>query len=172
MARCSDLASGFAPRKAVLPLMKQAILENIRTELRQRLERLAKAALEAHAAATDPSSKAESKYDTRNLEASYLATGQARQVEDLAEAVRIFDALTLPELGMDDPIDAGALVEADLDGETQWFLLVPAAGGVVVSHEGMEITLLTPESELYRKLVSLQVGDSLESPPLMVMEIS
>lgn len=152
--------------------MKQAILERIRTELRQRLERLAKAALEAHAAATDPSSKAESKYDTRNLEASYLATGQARQVEDLADAVRIFETLTLPEWDMEDPIDAGALVEADIEGETQWFLLVPASGGLIISHEGMEITLLTPESDLHRKLVGLQVGDSLERPPLMVMEIS
>ena len=93
-------------------------------------------------------------------------------MEELADAVRIFEALTLPEWDMEDPIDAGALVEADMDGETQWFLLVPASGGLVVSHEGMEITLLTPESELYRKLVGLQVGDSLESPPLMVMEIS
>jgi len=70
---------------------KSALLERIRAELRARFERLAAAAREAHAAATDPGSKAESKYDTRNLEASYLATGQARQVEELAAAIRIFE---------------------------------------------------------------------------------
>jgi uncharacterized protein (DUF2345 family) len=62
---------------------KSALLERIRVELRSQFERLAQAAREAHAAATDPGSKAESKYDTRSLEASYLATGQAKQVEEL-----------------------------------------------------------------------------------------
>ena len=52
----------------VLFPMKSDLLELIRVELRSRLERLAKAAMDAHAAATDPGSKAESKYDTRSLE--------------------------------------------------------------------------------------------------------
>lgn len=150
--------------------MKSDILEMIRVELRSRLERLAKAAMDAHAAATDPGSKAESKYDTRNLEASYLASGQARQVEELAEAVRIFETLVLPDFGMEDAVDAGALVEADLAGATEFFLLVPAAGGLGISHEGMEITLLTPESALYRKLLGMRVGE--EKDGVMVMEVS
>lgn len=149
--------------------MKQEILEIIRSELRQRLETMAKAAMDAHAAATDAGSKAESKYDTRNLEASYLASGQAKQVEDLAEAVRIFETLSLPEFGMDEPVDAGALVEVDTDGESQFYLLVPAAGGSEISHDGMEITLLTPESPLYRKLTGMRVGD--EEGGMMVTEI-
>jgi len=136
------------------------------------LELLVKVAMDAHAAATDPGSKAESKYDTRNLEESYLAKGQAKQVEELADSVRIFDALSFPEFSMEDAIDVGALVEADLDGETSFFFLVPASGGLVIEHEGMEITLLSPASELYRKLLGMRVGESLESPPLMVMEIS
>ncbi len=151
--------------------MKADILEKIRTELRAKLDRLSRAALEAHAAATDPGSKAESKYDTRNLEASYLASGQARQVEDLAEAVRIFSTLSLPEFAMDDAIDAGALVEVDLEDEPRFFLLAPAGGGLTLSHEGMEITLLTPDSPLYRGLLGLKVGDTLERPPLMVTEV-
>lgn len=151
--------------------MKSALLEQIRSELRAQLERLSKAAFEAHAAATDPGSKAEGKYDTRSLEASYLAAGQARQVDELAEAVRIFEALALPDFGMADPIDAGALVEAELAGEAAFFLLVPTSGGLVIFHEGREITLLTPASGLYQKLLGLHVGDSLEDPPLMVTEV-
>jgi transcription elongation GreA/GreB family factor len=151
--------------------MKTEILGKIRAELRDRLDRLAKVAMEAHAAATDPGSKAESKYDTRNLEASYLASGQAKQVEDLAEAVRIFDGLSLPDYGMEDSIDAGALVEVEQGEETRYFLLAPVAGGLEITHEGAEITLLTPESPLYRKLVGLRAGDSLDVPPLMVLEV-
>ena len=152
--------------------MKSAILTRIRTELRARLDRLSKAAFEAHAAATDPGSKAEGKYDTRSLEASYLAAGQARQVDELAESVRIFETLTLPDFEMDDAIDAGALVEVALNGESGFFLLVPSSGGLVIMHEDQEITLLTPDSGLYRKLLELRVGESLDSPNLTVIAVS
>jgi hypothetical protein len=151
--------------------MKSQLLEHIRTELRTRLERLAKAAQEAHAAATDPGSKAEGKYDTRSLEASYLAAGQARQVDELAESVRIFETLSLLDFESDAEIDAGALVKADLNGETSWFLLVPACGGMVISQDDREITLLTPESALYRNLLGMRVGESLDAPKLRITDL-
>ncbi len=162
-----------APRSARLARrpMKDRLLDAIRAELRARFDRLTRAAKDAHAAATDPGSKAESKYDTRSLEASYLAAGQARQLEDLARDVSLFDAVTLPDFAIDDPVDAGALVEADLHGESTWFLLAPAAGGLEITHDGLEITLLTPESALYQKLLGLRTGDQLEDPPLFVSEI-
>jgi len=150
---------------------KSELVERIRVELRARFDRLTGAAKDAHAAATDPGSKAESKYDTRNLEASYLAKGQARQVEELAEAVRIFETLMLPEFGIEDPIDAGALVEVDLNGETVFFLLAPVGGGMTLDHEGGELTVLTPESPMYQSLIGLRMGDSLESPALLVTEV-
>ena len=109
--------------------MKSELLEMIRGELRTRLDRLAKAAQDAHAAATDPGSRAESKYDTRSLEASYLATGQARQVEEWAAALQIFEALSLPEFDAEEPVAAGALVEVEMAGESAWFLLAPAGFG-------------------------------------------
>ncbi len=151
--------------------MKAALLDAIRSELKSRFDRLSKSALETRAAATDPDSKAESKYDTRSLEASYLAAGQTKQVRELAEAILQFEQLELPDFDMSDEIAFGALVEVELNGETQCFLLVPAAGGMTVSHEGREITLLTPESPLHGKLLGLRVGDTLENPSLMVTEL-
>jgi hypothetical protein len=152
--------------------MKSKLLQKIRMERRGRLERLAKAALDAHAAATDPDSKAEGKYDTRSLEASYLAAGQARQVDELAAAVRVFEAFTLPEFAADDPIEMGALVEVDIRGETSVLLLAPEAGGMVVNMDGQEITLLTPASMLYQQLHGRGAGDFLEDLDLLVIEVS
>jgi len=151
--------------------MKDQLLDAIRAELRANFDRLSQAARDSHAAATDPGSKAESKYDTRSLEASYLAAGQAKQLEDVARDVASFETLRLPGFGADDAIDAGALVEVDLDGESQWFLLVPAAGGVALEWEGREITLLTPASALYQRLLGLHMGDSLDDPSLFVSEV-
>lgn len=152
--------------------MKAGLLDRILADLGAQLARLSKAALEAHAAATDPGSKAEGKYDTRSLEASYLATGQARQAEELADAIRRFGSLRLPDYTEHDAIDAGALVEVASAGGTAYFLLAPAAGGLTVTHDGREVTLLTPASALYRKLVGLRVGDMLEEPRMMVAAIA
>lgn len=152
--------------------MKGEILELIRAELRTRLARLAKAAMDAHAAATDPGSKAESKYDTRSLEESYLATGQARQVEELAESLRTFENLRLRDFSAGEEIGAGALVEVERDGARLLFLLAPACGGLEIEHGGREITVLSPESPLYRNLAGKRVGNRLDAPPFRVLGVS
>jgi hypothetical protein len=139
--------------------MKALLLDAIREELRAQLLRLKQAAQEAHAAATDAGSKAESKYDTRNLEASYLASGQAKQVEELAEALRLFEAFDASFIAQVDTIVMGSLVGTS-DGS--WFLLAPSAGGLEISCDGREVTVLTPSSPLYQKLLGAKCGDFIE----------
>ena len=151
---------------------KSLLLQQIRTELRAQLVRLSTAALDAHAAATDAGSKAESKYDTRNLESSYLATGQARQVDELAESVRIFDALELPDFTEDARIEVGALVETSIAGNSLYFLLVPKSGGLEIQHEQKEITLLTPDSALYQKLLGRKKGERIDSPAMLILKVA
>ncbi len=150
---------------------KERLITAIRAELRSRLERLTRAARESHAAATDPGSKAESKYDTRSLEASYLAAGQARQVEELARDIASFETLALPDFGAEEAIGPGALAEVEMAGEYSWFLLAPAAGGLELEWEGREITLLAPASMLYGRLLGLHAGDRAEDPELFVSEV-
>ena len=71
------------------PDLLRAILESLAVELETAV-REAKAASDA---ATDPDSRAENKYDTRALESSYLARGQARRVTELQESLRDCQAL-------------------------------------------------------------------------------
>jgi hypothetical protein len=154
--------------------MKSELVELICSELRTRLERLAKAALAAHQAATDPGSKAESKYDTRSLEESYLATGQARQVKELGETLRTFENLRLRGFSKEEPIDAGALVALCKPGKSQkiYFLLAPASGGLEITCKKKEVTLLSPESPLYAKLISKTIGEHIESPDFEIVSVS
>lgn len=153
--------------------MKSELLEQIRTELKSRLERLARAAADAHAAATDPGSKAESKYDTRSLEESYLATGQARQFKELASNLQALENVKPRNFSENDEVDSGALVETKRKGEHQpiYFFLAPAAGGLEVFLGKKEITLLSPESPLYQNLLGKKIGESLEMPPLTISGI-
>ena len=74
-------------------MTKSAVLAAILAHLEIELEALLKGAKASFAAATDPDSKAENKYDTRTLEASYVARGQAQRVTELQEALHAFGAL-------------------------------------------------------------------------------
>ena len=57
---------------------KKRLLEEIIARLRADAAKMKAAALATHEEATHEDNKAESKYDTRGLEASYLAEAQAR----------------------------------------------------------------------------------------------
>ncbi len=153
--------------------MKELLIEEIRNHLRASLDRLARAAMDAHAAATDPGSKAESKYDTRSLEESYLATGQAKHVKELAATLQIFEKLRVKAFEPSDRIDAGALVEV-LNRSTKEkvsFYLAPASGGLDITVGSEEITLLSPESPLFLKLCGLKTGESIDQPPFTIKNV-
>lgn len=154
--------------------MKAELSDLILAELRTRLVRLSRAASEAHAAATDPGSKAESKYDTRSLEESYLATGQAEQVKELTRTLRLFVSFRFPSCPGSDPIGPGTLVEmaGNSNHPGPFFLLAPGAGGMEIIHNGKEITLLGPGSPLHQKLIGLQAGDPVPGTPFRIARIS
>src|SRR5205085_5934240 len=111
---------------------KQALVRKIVAALTEELERFVKAARASHAEATDPQSKAEHKYDTRGLEAAYLAGGQARKVAEVEESIGLFQKLKLAEFGPESLIDYGALVLVEMRGAKTWYFIGPRSGGLEV----------------------------------------
>ena len=143
-------------------MTKQAVLDQLRAVLQADLDTLTRAAQGAFAAATDPDSKAENKYDTRGLEASYLARGQSKQAAELEQALHQFQALTLRDFGPETPVDIGALVELGVGKEHSWYFIGPRAGGTEVTHAGNEITVITPQSPIGQLLVGRKQGEKLK----------
>lgn len=138
---------------------KQVLVRKIIAALTEELERFAKAARASHAEATDPQSKAEHKYDTRGLEAAYLAGGQARKVAEIEEAITQFQKLKLPDFTSETPIDYGALVQVEMRGGANWYFIAPRSGGLEILHEKEEITVITPQSPLGQQLFEKKQGD-------------
>ncbi|MCB1098584.1 MAG: hypothetical protein KDN22_23630 [Verrucomicrobiae bacterium] len=154
-------------------MIKSTVIAAVRARLEQDLQRTLAAARATEAAATDPESRSEGKYDTRGLEASYLAAGQSEQVEELAKSLRLIGiSSNFPDFSPSDNIRSGALVEVDLAGERAMFLLAPAAGGLDVELDGIEVTVLAPGAPLRAKLDGRIVGDRFESPPMRIVAIS
>ena len=154
-----------------MPEEKQELLQRLLIELRDQLSRLEQASKAAHDYASDPESKAENKYDTRGLEASYLAAGQAEEASKLSAGILALEDLTLPALDESSAIEQGALVEADHEETLKFFFLLPAGGGVTLTHLGCEVIVLTPETPLYQGLLEKRVGDQLDDQALLVLDL-
>src|SRR5262245_36509047 len=92
--------------------------EELRAELVSQLEALLANARTAHASAvegaTHAEAKAENDKDTRGLEQSYIARGQARRVEELEAAVADVARMTLQPCSS---VTISALVVVDDGGE-------------------------------------------------------
>jgi len=144
--------------------VKDAILAAVREAIAAEHARMIAAADDARAAATHEEARPENDKDTRAIEASYLARGQAMRVEELGEMVTRLRFLQLRTFGVEDPIDLTALVTLEVDGEeVPWrALLLPVAGGVTVEVDGVEIRVLTPAAPLGRALVGKRMGDDFE----------
>lgn len=133
-----------------------AILEQLRAKAGLHLD----AARAAHAEATHEESMAEDKYDTRGLEAGYLAAGQARQMEETAEAIRQYGSLFVKKFAAKDPIDVTALVTLEVNGRREVVFLGPAGGGIEVRAGRDTVLVLTPESPLGRLLMGRRKGET------------
>ncbi len=140
---------------------KRALIKKILAQLTAELEGYMRAAHAAHAEATHEQNKAENKYDTRGLEASYLARGQSRQAVETKAAIAAFEKLPLRKFGTGEPVDLGALVEVEQRGERTLYFIGPKAGGTEVVHEGREILVITPQSPLGAQLQGKQPGERL-----------
>ncbi|MBK7999493.1 MAG: GreA/GreB family elongation factor [Verrucomicrobia bacterium] len=138
---------------------KRALLKKIISQIEEELESYTRAARAAHAEATDPQNKAENKYDTRGLEAAYLAGAQSRQAAETQNAIESFQKLALKEFKAGELIDLSAFVEVETRGERMFFFVGPSKGGLEVDHNNKEVTVITPQAPLGQQLVGRKSGD-------------
>lgn len=139
---------------------KSDLLTSILARLQSELDLLTTAALATHAEATDEENKAEDKYDTRGLEASYLAHGQSKAAEEAALAVAQFRAISPRDAAPGAPISLGALVTVtDASQRPAYYFIGPRAGGTEVTYNGKTVMVITPQSPLGRELVGRRLGD-------------
>lgn len=155
-----------------MALDKAEVVAALRAHLEARRDRMLEAARATESAATDPENKAEGKYDTRGLEASYLAAGQGEQVENLQAALESLTDSAFRAFAEDEAIAPGALVEVELAGDPETFLLTPAAGGETIAVDGVEVTTLAPGAPLRESLSGMRRGEELDQPALRVVRVS
>ena len=156
------------------PVNKTALVQKIIAQLTAELEASIQSARAAHAEATDEQSKAENKYDTRGLEASYLAKGQSRHAAETRDAIAQFSSMDLWGFKETHAIDLGALVELETKTGRMLYFLGPRAGGTEVVMEGKEVWVITPQSPLGQQLLGKKQGDQIagRNGPSRIVSVS
>ncbi len=156
---------------------KATLHQCIKSALKALQENAEAAAQQAHDTATHEEAVAENKYDTFGLEASYLAEGQSKRVQQARDDRQTFDKLAIRDFDEDSPIHFGAYLEltslelnslelnslelSDDELQTQKLFLSPVAGGLQITMENERIMLVSPHSPLGQALMGAYLDDEI-----------
>ncbi|MFG0407676.1 GreA/GreB family elongation factor [Pseudomonas sp. FYR_11] len=154
---------------------KHHLLAQIVATLEHDLDVLTRAAQTAYEAATAEENVAENKYDTLGLEASYLATGQARRSAQIRQALLIYQQLLLRDYDPARGVHMSNLVTLeDETGEQRRVFLGPEAAGLKIAAADGLVTVITPRSPLGQVLLGKRVDDevSLGVQVLFVVDVA
>lgn len=141
---------------------KQQVLNALKQRLEEDLNNARSSQQKTQAGATHEESRPENDKDTRAVEASYLARGQAQRVVDLENALARIGALVARPFAVDAPAALGAIVHVEDEDNALWYLLAPAGGGIRLRVQAVEITVITPESPVGRALLGKCQGDDVD----------
>jgi transcription elongation GreA/GreB family factor len=144
---------------------KTELLLQVIARLEDDLIQARQAALSAYEMATHEENIAENKYDTLGLEASYLATGQARRAAAIGLTLANWKQLVLrsfdPQLG----IQLGALVAlvalSDDEDRHQCLFLGPDGASMKLRQQGQAVQVIGPQAPLGQVLLGKGVGDEI-----------
>ena len=113
---------------------------------------------------TDEDNKPENEYDTRGLEASYLARGQAERVADLKESLAFFKITEIKPYSEKTPIGNSALVsvqDLEQDDEIKNLLMMPKGGGLQLTYNNKNYQTVTASSPLGKALLGKKCHDEI-----------
>lgn len=139
---------------------KEKLINQIIEHLTLTLSNSEQAAKNAHLAATDDQSVAETQYDTLAIESAYLAEGQSRRIIECKKALKAFKQLTLNNNSH--AVTMGSLVQLSEDkAEQHWFFIAPAAAGFRTKIANQHYTVITPQSPMGQALLGKQLDDEI-----------
>ena len=143
---------------------KKELIKLFQNNLNDKIKALTEEALAQRDAATNEESKAENKYDTRGLEASYIAQAYASRIKEMQEGLYFLNkTLVSPynnKIKVGDVVEI-CNVEKNIDKvKLQYFFILPT-GGIELIYNGAKIRSLSVTSPLGKKLLGLINGDEL-----------
>lgn len=137
---------------------KKSAWRAVEQYLRDQIDLALRQVTEARQAATHPDAKQEGKYDTRALEASYLAFGQSKRIDELQTNFEEFLKLGFPAAQAE--VRIGSLVSVlDTEDLPLYFLLQKHIGAFFVHVDQVKVQVLSASAPMATALLGKRVGD-------------
>lgn len=139
--------------------LKERLLQEIKRQLTAELETLTRSYEAALMAAVDTESKPENKYDTRSLEASYLASAQTARALELKAKLRLVDAVSADLLAPRIQVGQLSLVDVISQEKKQRFFLFDPSAGLTLRDDGITVSCLSALSPVGAALLNKAQGE-------------
>lgn len=143
-------------------MQKQEILSKLIDNVKTELNGLKAAYDSTHSLMTAPDMKSEGKYDTRGIEAGYLAGAQKARLGELEQELQMLEEIKVREFDSNEEVAIGALVELELNGHKKKYFISPTAGGTMVEAAGESILVISVFSPIGAEVMQLKAGDEFE----------
>lgn len=138
---------------------KEKILKKLIENLNMELVNVEEAANSTKDLVTSDDLKSEGKYDTRAIEASYLASAQLKRVEEIKTDILMLEEI---ELASSSKIQLGSLALIDFNGNERYYFLTSTSGGTILTIDEYAVLVISVFSPLGNGALGLQAGESFE----------
>lgn len=144
--------------------MKKRVIDELVAQLEKEKLVYERISAQARLDAIDGEMKQEGKYDTRAIEASYLAGAQQRRLEEIILEIQNLKLLEISAAMSS--VAVGALVKVEgADSAQKWYFISPSSGGAELS-VGAEVKVVSVKSPIGQALVGLVPGEEPQRQPL------
>ena len=106
--------------------------------------------------------RSEGKYDTRSIEAGYLAVGQMQRLEELKLELQMLEEIPCRDFPPTDQIGIGALVEIEFNNQSRHYFISPTAGGTMLRIGDETVLVISVFSPIGNQVIDLKKCDTFE----------
>lgn len=139
---------------------KKLIVNDLVARLQKELKEVEEAVASARELATHSESKQEGKYDTRSIEAGYLAGAQAKRAEEIKLDIQMLDDLDIESKA--NQLQLGSLGLIRHNKAEKFYFLSSTAGGTIVDVNGQGVLIISVFSPIGDAAIGMKIGDSFE----------
>jgi transcription elongation GreA/GreB family factor len=140
-------------------VQKEKVLGQLRNNLQNELS-LARQSYESSSAyKSQDDMKQEGKYDTRAIEAGYLAGAQKKRIDEIEQELGMLDEIDLKLTNEVNDVITGSLVLLEHNGIEKHYFLSPTGGGKLLTIEGEPVLVISVFSPLGQELVGAKINE-------------
>ncbi len=140
---------------------KKLIIQQLILNFQQELIKVIAAAKSTKDLVTADDLKSEGKYDTRRIEAAYLASAQNKRVEEIKLDIQMLEEIELPQVPSK-TLQLGSLGLISYNNQERYYFLSSTSGGSMLMIEGCAVLVISVFSPIGNEALGLTAGESFE----------